>query len=215
MTQIGRKLYYELATGNPILDTGERQGCVVETTEAQDFQLYAALQPYQQSAVGVLQLNFGDYAQNFATYPWHIDITKSPVDETAIVWDTANPLGVTLAQVQAVKLAQIADLYNQKLAAGFTSSANGTALIYGYAATDQMKFMQVALEVLLSPTTAFPVTVHPKDGSDVSLTQTQYNQLVADISAFAKPLDAQQHGYITQVNACTTVDAVNSIVVSF
>ncbi|MDQ7094231.1 hypothetical protein REC12_11585 [Desulfosporosinus sp. PR] len=140
---------------------------------------------------------------------------RNLIDGNYLVFSDQKINGDVLSDVQTSKLAQINDLYNQKLAVGFTSSASGTALTYGYAATDQMKFMQVALEVLLSPTTAFPVTVHPKNGSSVTLDQTQYNQLVADIAAFAKPLDAQQHSYITQVNACTTVDQVNAITVQF
>lgn len=212
---IGRKIYFEKLTGNVILDTGERSGSVVETTIDQDFQAYIALQPYQQSAAGVIQCNYGYQLDNFMKYPYRIDITKNPIDETAIVWDTANPLGASLSQVQQAKIDQINDLYSQKLSVGFTSSATGTALPYGYATTDQMKFMQVALDVLLEGANAFPVTVHPKDGSDVTLNQTQYNQLVLDIAAFAKPLDAKQHSFITQVNACTTIDQVNAITVQF
>lgn len=215
MAQIGRKIYYELSTGNVILDTGERQGDVIATTTDQDFQAYTALQPYQQGAFGVILCSYGFSLDNFMKYPFHIDITKSPIDQTAIVWDTANQLGATLAQVQQIKIAQIDDLYEQKLSAGFTSSANGNSLTYGYGQTDRDKFMQLALKVLLKGSSAFPVIVHPKDGSSVSLDQTQYTQLIDDITNFAEPLDTQQHTYITQVNACTTIDQVNAITVQF
>jgi hypothetical protein len=206
---IGRKIYYELATGNIILDTGERQGDVMETTQEQDFQAYTALQPYQQNAVGVLQLAFGENQDNFTKYPYHIDITTKQV-----VWDTANPLGASLADVQAAKIAQIKDLYNQKLEAGFSSSATGTAYTFGYGATDQMKFMQLAIMVMAGKA-VFPVTVHTKDNKDVSHDQTQYNQLVSDIAIFAQPLDVKEHDLISRVQACTAVDEVNAIVVSY
>jgi hypothetical protein len=64
--QIGRRIYYDLATGNPILDTGERAGDVVETTIEQDFAAYAALTERVPETVGVLQLEYGQYAQDFA-----------------------------------------------------------------------------------------------------------------------------------------------------
>lgn len=64
--QIGRKIYYELATGNLIIDTGERSGNVIETTIEQDFAAYAALAERVPATVGMLQLEYGQYAQDFA-----------------------------------------------------------------------------------------------------------------------------------------------------
>ena len=64
--QIGRRIYYELATGNVIVDTGERQGAVVPTTIEQDFTTYAALAQRVPETVGVLELEFGQYAEDFA-----------------------------------------------------------------------------------------------------------------------------------------------------
>lgn len=64
--QIGKRIYYDLATGNVIVDTGERSGSVVETTVEQDFESYAALAERLPSTVGCLQLEYGDYAQDFA-----------------------------------------------------------------------------------------------------------------------------------------------------
>ena len=63
---IGRKIFYELATGNIILDTGERSGGVIETTIQQDFESFFALKDRVPSTVGCLQLEYGQYAQDFA-----------------------------------------------------------------------------------------------------------------------------------------------------
>lgn len=65
--QIGRRIYYDLATGNIVVDTGERSGSVVETTIEQDFASYAVLAERVPSTVGVLQLEYGHYAEDFAT----------------------------------------------------------------------------------------------------------------------------------------------------
>jgi len=63
--EIGRKIYYDLATGNVIKDTGERSGSIVETTVEQDFAAYSALVERVPSTVGFLQLECGEYAQDF------------------------------------------------------------------------------------------------------------------------------------------------------
>lgn len=63
---IGRKIYYDKATGNVIVDTGEMMGAVVETTIDQDFETYQALKERVSDTVGVIQLEFGQYAQDFA-----------------------------------------------------------------------------------------------------------------------------------------------------
>ncbi|MED5050671.1 hypothetical protein P9850_02140 [Anoxybacillus rupiensis] len=66
INQIGRKIYYDKATGNVIVDTGEMMGAVVETTVDQDFETYQALKERVRDTVGVIQLEFGQYAQDFA-----------------------------------------------------------------------------------------------------------------------------------------------------
>ena len=63
---IGRKIYYDKSTGNVILDTGEMMGAVIETTVDQDFETYQALKERVRDTVGVIQLEFGQYAQDFA-----------------------------------------------------------------------------------------------------------------------------------------------------
>lgn len=63
--QLGRTIYYDKATGNVIVDTGEREGSVVETTFEQDFEAYAALAERVPATVGHIQLNFGQYSQDF------------------------------------------------------------------------------------------------------------------------------------------------------
>ena len=64
--QIGRRIYYDKATGNIILDKGEMVGAVIETTIDQDFETYQALKERVRDTVGVIQLEYGQYAQDFA-----------------------------------------------------------------------------------------------------------------------------------------------------
>lgn len=64
--KVGRKIYYDKVTGNVIIDTGEMSGSVTETTIDQDFETYQALKERVRDTVGVIQLEYGQYAQDFA-----------------------------------------------------------------------------------------------------------------------------------------------------
>lgn len=66
MNFVGRKIYYDKATGNVIVDTGEKVGAVVDTTINQDFETYQALKERVRDTVGVIQLEYGQYAADFA-----------------------------------------------------------------------------------------------------------------------------------------------------
>ncbi|MFE0619713.1 hypothetical protein [Bacillus altitudinis] len=64
--QIGMRIYYELATGNVIVNTGERSGDVVATTEEQDLATYFALRDRVPETVNMIQLEYGAYAEDYA-----------------------------------------------------------------------------------------------------------------------------------------------------
>ncbi|MNW48904.1 hypothetical protein D3C74_262950 [compost metagenome] len=63
---IGRKIYYGRVTGNILVDTGQRTGHVQETTQEEDYTAYKALAERVPETVGCLQLEYGQYAQDFA-----------------------------------------------------------------------------------------------------------------------------------------------------
>lgn len=67
MNRIGRRIYFDKATGNPIVDTGERQGAVVATTIEQDIDTYKALSERNIETFDVLEFQFGEYQQDFAS----------------------------------------------------------------------------------------------------------------------------------------------------
>ncbi|WP_379147868.1 hypothetical protein [Paenibacillus sp. sgz500992] len=63
--EIGRKIYFDKATGNVILDTGEKVGDVVKTTREQDFASFKVLQERVEETVGMIELEFGQYNVEF------------------------------------------------------------------------------------------------------------------------------------------------------
>jgi len=60
---IGRKIYYELTTGDVVLITEEKHGLnAVNTTMEQDFQMYSPLQVRDPETIGLIQLEYGQHA---------------------------------------------------------------------------------------------------------------------------------------------------------
>lgn len=66
MDKIGKKIYFSKETGVPIVVTAEIFTGGVETTTEQDFKEYAALAERVPETVGMIQLEYGQYAQDFA-----------------------------------------------------------------------------------------------------------------------------------------------------
>lgn len=66
MNQIGRKIYYEKSNGVIIWDKGEMSGAVVETTLEEDKITMPLLTLIPETHLGVKQLNYGDYTDEFS-----------------------------------------------------------------------------------------------------------------------------------------------------
>lgn len=64
--KIGRRIYYDKTTGNVLVDTGERQGYVVPTTIEYDIQVYKILSERNRDTFDYIELEYGQYAQDFA-----------------------------------------------------------------------------------------------------------------------------------------------------
>lgn len=66
MIQIGRRIYFDIINGDVICDTGEREGLVFITTVEQDISTFKSLSNRNRETFGVLELEYGQYAQDFA-----------------------------------------------------------------------------------------------------------------------------------------------------
>lgn len=64
--QIGRRIYYEISTGNVLVDTREKAGFVRETTIEEDINAYKILSKRNRESFDYIELPFGAYAQDFA-----------------------------------------------------------------------------------------------------------------------------------------------------
>jgi hypothetical protein len=106
--QIGRKIYFEKFTGNVILEIGECQGDVIATTIEQDFYIYIALQKYAPEQVGVIQLEYGQYADKFGIYQYHVSPTTR-----MLVW--GNLINSDMPAQQPTLEQQIAEIKENQL----------------------------------------------------------------------------------------------------
>lgn len=208
MTQL-RLVVYDKTTGNRLYDCSYN-GQFIEPTLEQLHTAVSDLQPFDVSFLGLLRFENGQYDDNFNTYPYHVDTTNN-----TIVWDIANPIGASLADVQSSKIAQLRDMFTQTLVKGFVSSADGTSRTYGYTPTDyphsdQSNMNKVSTQILMGAAT-FPIPYADINGSPVPLTQTQFTQLVTDAGNFELAQTEQLRRLIGQVQSATTVDAVNTI----
>lgn len=126
MQQIGKKIYYEKSTGNVLLDTGEIQGpdgALRETTIDEDFQSYIVLSQRNKDSVGVIQLEYGQLNDKFSTCTgYSIDITKNPIDASAIIFTFTTP-EASLQEVKQAKINELSQDCQNKIVGGFTSTA--------------------------------------------------------------------------------------------
>lgn len=64
--QIGRKIYYDLLTGESILIIPEKFNGI-KTTKEQDFAMYEILSIRNPDSVGLIELEYGQYSSDFQT----------------------------------------------------------------------------------------------------------------------------------------------------
>lgn len=63
---IGKKIYYELLTGDVILIVPEKSGLnSTNTTKEQDFQMYDVLQARNPEQIGIIQLEYDQFQEDF------------------------------------------------------------------------------------------------------------------------------------------------------
>lgn len=112
--QIGRKIYYDKATGDVLIDTGEMQGDVQATTQEQDFQTFIALQQRVPDTVGCIQLAYGQYADKFGYYEYRIDPATEQIIWGNLINSNNTPQADPLQEIkdnQLTIMGAIADLY--------------------------------------------------------------------------------------------------------
>lgn len=81
MKQIGTKIYYLKNTGNILIETGDMQGFVNESSFDEDYENYADLKKYDKDKIGCLKLEYGQLGQLLAdskANSYKVDVSGNP-----------------------------------------------------------------------------------------------------------------------------------------
>ena len=96
---LGKRIYYLKVDGRVILDTGEAEGWVNQTTTEDDWRIYTELSKYNKSEVDFIELQFGEFKTEFAectSYRVNIDTKTLEFDYTPIPDPPEVPTSPTL-----------------------------------------------------------------------------------------------------------------------
>ena len=96
---IGKRIYYLKVDGRVILDTGEAEGWVNQTTTEQDWEIYSELSKYNKSEVDFIELQFGEYKTEFAectSYRVNVETKTLEFDYTPVPEPPEVPVKPTL-----------------------------------------------------------------------------------------------------------------------
>ncbi|GMA50114.1 hypothetical protein GCM10025857_14710 [Alicyclobacillus contaminans] len=122
-----------------------------------------------------------------------------------------------LVQAQQAKIAELQQSFQSSLLAGFQSSADGSQRTYGFSQTDQQHWDWLRGMVLSAKAgntaaqNSFPLQVKDTEGNRIKLTVDQADQLCTDAQTFYLNNYMHWDSLEQQVQAATTVDAVNAI----
>lgn len=123
-----------------------------------------------------------------------------------------NILDLQLADAKDLKIAQVKGLAEKSLYTTITS--NGVT--YNYSADSGYPAFQKLLLGMIAGIITYPYTLYDINHVAVSFaTADALKLLYQDISTRENAINTKINDYVTQVKACTTVDQVNAIVVSF
>ncbi|MBG9736280.1 hypothetical protein [Paenibacillus alvei] len=82
--EIGRRIYYDVASGEVIVDTGERSGdLVIKKTIEDDIKVYKSLSERNRDSFDYIELDYGQYAEDFATrLGYQVNVTTKKLEFT-------------------------------------------------------------------------------------------------------------------------------------
>jgi len=114
----------------------------------------------------------------------------------------------TLDEYKAWKKSEINNFYNNYLSQGFKSSATGVEYTFTYGTNDQLKFLQLDVDVR-NGNAPSPIPIPANEGIAFH-TLEQYQQLLKDISVFAWGAQMKLHQLFGMVDACTAIDQIDT-----
>jgi isopropylmalate/homocitrate/citramalate synthase len=201
--KVGRRIYYDLITGNIIIDTGERQGFVVPTTIEQDIQIFKALSDRNSETFDVIELGYGAFRSEFR------QATSYRVNPTTKEIEFNYDHSFNLEQYKTFKIDELSQKCKEDIYKGFTSNLNGH--FYRTNTDDQLNFLG-KFNQLMSDETLTTVMWKTEDVGYIEHTREDW------LSVYNEALTAKEQKLFKydqlrdQVNACTTKEEVEAVV---
>ena len=96
---IGKRIYFLKVDGRVVLDTGEAEGWVNQTTTEDDWRIYTELSKYNKSEVDYIELKWGEFKTEFAectSYRVNIETKTLEFDYTPVPEPPEVPTSPTL-----------------------------------------------------------------------------------------------------------------------
>lgn len=202
MRQIGRKLFYDVATGNIIIDTGERQGSVVETSIEQDIVTYTALSERNRETFDVIELPFGTYRDEFTT------ATGYRVNPTTKEIEFNYDPTFNLEQYKFFKIEELKKKCQEDIHHGFISQLNNHH--YRTNSDDQLNFLGKFNQVM-SDETILTVFWKTEDVGYIEHTRADWLAIYKEGLASKEQKLFKYDQLRQRVNASTTKEEVEAI----
>lgn len=209
MNKIGRRIYFDKLTGNVILDKGEMQGSVVETTVEQDIMSYVALAERVRETFDVVELAFGEYQNEFIT------ATSYRVNPTTREIEFNYDSTFDLEQYKTFKLQELSQKCGQAILGRFSSIVGTTTYQFSNDTEAQSNFKDGIWALENNKVAAVTWTAYDELGKIVrisldlaQLINVNVDRLTHQQMNVAKLRDTLQ----PQLEACTTKEEVEAIV---
>jgi hypothetical protein len=117
-------------------------------------------------------------------------------------------------ELRSQKLIQLMELYKSAITIGFYSSATGDKVMYGYGQQDQLNYSKWANVFALNPSRESVIIGSISNGV-VTMTREQFTQFIADAENYEVTMYLQRKDIEEQINGASTIDELNSIIITF
>jgi hypothetical protein len=203
LQKIGRRIFYEIATGNVIVDTGEKKGFVQETTIEQDILSRTLLSERNRDTFDVIELPFGKYNQDF--FECNGYRVNPATKELEFNYDPA----FNLEQYKSFKIDTLSKKCKEDIYKGFISQLNGH--FYRTNTDDQLNFLG-KFNQLISGESIATVMWKTEDSGYIEHSRSDW------LTIYNEALTAKEQKLFKydqlrdQVNACATKEEVEAVV---
>jgi hypothetical protein len=203
MNKFGRRIYFDISTGNVILGIGERVGSVVQTTIEEDIQNFKSLSNRNEGTFDVIELAYGEYANEFKeSTSYRINpITKD-------IEFNYEPL-FNLEEYKTFKIEELSKKCKENIYEGFISQLNGHA--YRTNADDQLNFLG-KFNQLISDETITTVMWKTEDAGYIEHTRDNWLKIYNEALTEKEQKLFKYDQLKDTVNACTTKEEVEAVV---